>query len=183
VSSESLDNKLAFPVGEHWYYSSGTSNLISGYIRNQFNSIDEYLDFPYSALFNKIGMKSALIEIDESGNFIGSSYMYATAIDWAKFGLLYLNDGYIGDKQILPDGWVDFTTSETNTSEGIYGAHFWLNKRNMAYPDVPDDLFSANGYQGQRIFIIPSKDLIVVRLGLNSDVDFNGLLKNIIDAL
>jgi CubicO group peptidase (beta-lactamase class C family) len=183
VVAEAIDNPLEYKIGEHWCYSSGTSNLVSGLIRKQFATLDEYLDFPYQALFQKIGMNSAIIETDESGNYIGSSYMYATAKDWAKYGLLYLHRGKIGDEQLFNPEWTDFSFSETENSEGIYGAHFWINKRNLAYPDVPVDLYSANGYQGQRIFIIPSKDVVVVRLGLNQDVNFNHFLKGILDAI
>lgn len=174
------DNPLAYTPGTHWYYSSGTSNLLSGIIRNQFSTVDDYLLFPHVALFDKLGMTNSFMEIDESGNYIGSSYGFATTRDWAKFGLLYLHDGVWNGERILPEGWVDYTQSEVSSSHGKYGAHFWLNKRGVAFPDAPYDTYSANGYQGQKVLIIPSEDLVIVRTGLNSDFDFNSLISTII---
>jgi CubicO group peptidase (beta-lactamase class C family) len=165
---------------QKWYYSSGTSNLLSGVIRSKFKGLEEYHHFPYNNLFKPLGMENSLIETDEAGNFIGSSYMYATAKDWLRFGRLYLKDGVWQGKRILPQGWVKYTATEELSSNGKYGAHFWLNKNRTSYPDCPDDLFVADGYQGQYVVIIPSKDLVIVRLGL-SDIDMNGLIKKIID--
>jgi CubicO group peptidase (beta-lactamase class C family) len=179
------DAQLAFSPGKKWYYSSGTSNLISGIIRQQFDSLDEYLQFPRKALFDKINMSSAVMELDASGNFIGSSYCFATPRDWAKFGLLYLNNGNWFGEQILSEEWIEYTRTTTPGSHGEYGAHFWHNENGVAYPDVAYDLYSANGFQGQRTFIIPSKDLVIVRMGLtdSSKFDFNSFLKRISDSV
>lgn len=174
---------LAHPVGEHWQYSSGSSNLISGYLRKQYDSHIDYLKYPYERIFYKLNMFNTTIESDEAGNYIGSSYCYATARDWGRFGLLYLHDGIWNKERLLPEGWVDYSTNEVTDSHGVYGAQFWLNKRGSAYPDAPYDLFSANGYQGQRIFIIPSKDLVIVRLGLNEELQFNTFLKQITESI
>jgi len=155
-----------------WNYSSGTSNLLSGFIRDQFKKHQEYLDFWYAELIDKIGMSSMVIETDLSGNYVGSSYGWATPRDWAKFGLLYLHNGNWNGEQIINESWVNYTATPTNDSNGEYGAHFWLNAGGV-YPNVPKDLFSCNGYQGQRVFIIPSKDIVIVRMGLTEDSDFN----------
>lgn len=155
-----------------WNYSSGTSNLLSGYIRNQFNTHQKYLNFWYAELIDKIGMSSMLIETDLTGNYVGSSYGWATPRDWAKFGLLYLHKGNWNGEQILNEAWVDYTATPTNGSNGEYGAHFWLNAGGV-YPNAPKDVFSCNGYQGQRIFIIPSKEMVIVRMGLTKDSSFN----------
>ena len=128
-------------------------------------------------------MASAHLETDESGNYIGSSYCYATPRDWAKFGLLYLNDGVWNGKRILPEGWVEYSRKQASQSNGIYGAHFWQNHGNAAYQDVPEDLFSCNGYEGQYVFIIPSRDLVVVRMGLSETFDVNKFLKEILKAI
>jgi len=167
-----------------WNYSSGTSNLLSGILRDQFQSHQAYLDFPYSALIDKIGMHSMLLETDVAGNFVGSSYGWASTRDWAKFGLLYLHKGKWNGVSLFSPSWVNYVTQPTQNSEGTYGAHFWLNAEGK-YPDVPRDLFSANGHQGQRVFIIPSKNLVVVRTGLagGATFDTNMFLKQIIDAL
>lgn len=169
---------------EVWNYSSGTSNLLSGILKNQFKTHQEYLDFPYQQLIDKIGMNSMLIEADMNGNYIGSSYAWATTRDWAKFGLLYLNNGKWGNERLFDEDWVKYITKPTQHSNGTYGGHFWLNA-NGKYPDVPKDMYSANGFQGQRVFIIPSKDLVIVRTGLAEEPDFNinTFLKEILSAI
>ncbi|WP_396634493.1 serine hydrolase domain-containing protein [Maribacter sp. R86514] len=174
---------IAMPT-EIWNYSSGTTNLLSGILREQFSSHQEYLDFPYKELIDKIGMNSMLLETDLSGNYILSSYGWATTRDWAKFGLLYLNKGDWNGKRIFSESWSDYVAKPTINSNGTYGAHFWLNAEGR-YEDIPRDLYSVNGFQGQRIFIIPSKDLVVVRTGLKEQTDeqFNTLLKEIIASI
>ena len=172
MTKTQLQKPLIGEPNNSWNYSSGTSNLVSGFIRNQFKTHQEYLDFWYSELIDKIGMSSMVIETDLSGNYVGSSYGWATPRDWAKFGLLYLNKGNWNGEQILNESWVQYTATPTNSSNGEYGAHFWLNAGGV-YPNVPKDLFSCNGYQGQHVFIIPSRDLVIVRMGLNENSDFN----------
>ncbi len=176
-------NAIARPT-EIWNYSSGTTNLLSGILRKQFETHQEYVDFPYAALIDKIGMHSMIIEADMTGNFVGSSYAWANTRDWAKFGLLYLNKGNWNGTQLFSSAWVDYIKRPTLNSDGTYGAHFWLNAEGK-YPDVPRDLFSANGFQGQRVFIIPSKDLVVVRTGISdgSVFDINTFLKDIIASI
>ena len=91
--------------GSLFYYSSGNSNILSRIIRQTLGD-SLYYSFPYKELFYKLGMYSAVMEPDASGTFVGSSYMYATARDWARFGLLYLQDGVYNSERILPEGWV-----------------------------------------------------------------------------
>ncbi len=172
MTQTQLQKPLTGEPNNSWNYSSGTSNLVSGFIRNQFKTHQEYLDFWYAELIDKIGMNSMLIETDLTGNYAGSSYGWATPRDWAKFGLLYLHKGNWNGEQILNETWVDYTATPTNDSNGEYGAHFWLNAGG-AYPNAPKDIFSCNGYQGQRVFIIPSKEMIIVRMGLSEDLSFN----------
>jgi CubicO group peptidase (beta-lactamase class C family) len=124
-------------------------------------------------------MDSALVETDMAGNFVGSSYGWATTRDWAKFGLLYLNEGNWNGEQIFDPSWAKYVATPTNGSNGLYGAHFWLNA-NGKYPDVPRDLYHCSGYQGQMVFIIPSMDLVVVRMGLSEDFDSNAFLRDIV---
>lgn len=168
-----------------WNYSSGTTNLLSGYLlRKQFNTHQEYLDFWYAELLDKIGMHSAIIEPDLAGNYVGSSYGWATTRDWAKFGLLYLYKGNWNGDQIFDPEWAKYVSTPTNGSNGKYGAHFWLNAEGR-YPDVPKDLYSCNGFQGQWVLIIPSKELVIVRTGLVEypDFDLNGFIKGIIESI
>lgn len=184
MSIAQKEKELAGKTNESWNYSSGTSNLLSGILRSYFNSHQEYLDFWYTNLIDRIGMYSMLIETDLNGNYVGSSYGWATPRDWAKFGLLYLHKGNWNGDQLFDESWVDYVTTPTATSNGQYGAHFWLNAGGV-YPEAPTDLYSANGYQGQRVFIIPSKELVIVRMGLaeESDFNFNEFLKEIITTI
>ncbi|MGB6153101.1 MAG: serine hydrolase, partial [Pricia sp.] len=177
-------NKAIAPPEEVWNYSSGTSNLLSGILRQQFQTHHEYIDFPYVALIDKIGMHSMLIETDMAGNFVGSSYGWANTRDWAKFGILHLNKGLWNGERLFDQKWIDYITLPTAGSDGDYGAHFWLNAGGK-YPDVPRDMYSVNGYQGQRVFIIPSKDLVVVRTGLAEEPEFdiNGFLRDVVAAI
>jgi CubicO group peptidase (beta-lactamase class C family) len=184
MSKSQINKPLAGKTNATWNYSSGTTNLLSGILRKQFKTHQEYLDFWYSDLIDKIGMHSMLVETDMAGNYVGSSYSWATTRDWAKFGLLYLHNGNWNGEQILDESWVRFTATPTNTSNGKYGAHFWLNAGGK-FPDVPKDMFYCSGYQGQMVAIFPSHDLVIVRMGLKEDpeFDFNGLLSGIVGSL
>jgi hypothetical protein len=168
---------LRHPPGEVFNYSSGTANILSGVIRKVLPP-KEYYRWPYEQLFYKIGMYHTVLEPDAGGTFVGSSYCYATARDWARFGLLYLNDGVWMGQRILPEGWVKFT----RTGEG-YGALWWLNNQGR-WPDVPADCFLCEGYEGQYIWVIPSRKLVVVRLALQRGrLQVNETLKDLLAAL
>ena len=155
-----------------WQYSSGTTNIVSYLIRKKIGNDADYYAFPRKYFFNPIGMRSAIFETDASGNFVGSSYIYATMRDYVRFGLLYMNKGYWLGNQILPEGWTDYATKPANGSGGKYGSFFWLNQSNE-YPDVPKDLFMCRGHDGQFIYIIPSLQLVVVRTGFSKKGDFD----------
>ncbi len=184
MSKIQLNKPLEFEINKHWNYSSGTTNLLSKYLRNQFKSHEEYLDFPIRQLYDKLGMSSMMIETDLSGNYVGSSYGWATTRDWGKLGLLYLHKGNWNGKQIINESWVNYVSTPCANSDKIYGAHFWLNAGGRR-PDVPLDMYAMEGYQGQMVFIIPSKDMVVVRMGLTEEpiIDFNKMLKEIIVAV
>ncbi|RTY81211.1 class C beta-lactamase-related serine hydrolase [Flavobacterium sp. ZB4P23] len=175
---------MVFRTNTHWNYSSGTTNLLSGILRKQFKTHQEYLDFWYSALIDKIGMYSMVIETDMAGNYVGSSYGWATTRDWSKFGLLYLHKGNWNGEQIFNESWAKYTATPTNTSNGRYGGHFWLNAGGH-FPDVPRDMYYCSGFQGQMVAIIPSLDLVIVRMGLkeNPNFDFNGMLRGIVESV
>jgi len=184
MSRSQLLKPAVFKPNTHWNYSSGTTNLLSGILLKQFKTHQEYLDFWYSALIDKIGMHSMVIETDMAGNYVGSSYGWATTRDWSKLGLLYLHKGSWNGEQLFDASWAKYVSTPTNTSEGRYGAQFWLNAGGF-YPDAPRDMYSCNGFQGQKVYIIPSMDLVIVRMGLtgDSDFDFNGLLKGIVGSV
>ncbi|MEH6680168.1 MAG: serine hydrolase [Sediminicola sp.] len=184
MGQSQLHKKMVALPTEIWNYSSGTSNLLSGHLHRYFPAKQDYMDFPYTALIDRIGMTSMLLETDLEGNYVGSSYAWANTRDWAKFGLLYLKRGNWNGERLFSPEWVDYVTRPTIGSNGTYGAHFWLNAEGK-FPDVPRDMFSANGFQGQHVFIIPSKDLVVVRTGLSEDpaFDINEFLSDIIAAI
>ncbi len=184
------NRKLKFPPNTVFQYSSGSSNILSRMIRQQLGD-SAYHAFPYERLFYKIGMNNTILEPDASGTFVGSSYCYATGRDWARFGLLYLNDGVWNNERILPEGWVKYTTTTNTTSEiGEYGAQWWLNvgsKTNPAlrkYPELPTDAYWADGFEEQYVMVIPSKKLVIARLGISHHgFDFTKMALGIIDAL
>jgi len=184
MSTIQLKKPFVGKPNQTWNYSSGTTNLLSEFIRNQFSSHQAYLDFWYTEFIDKIGMHSVLIETGCSGTYVGSSYGWATTRDWAKYGQFYLQNGLWNGEQIINKSWVDFSKKPTNTSNGEYGGHFWLNAGGY-YPDVPKNMFSANGYQGQRVFILPTQELVIVRTGLASSgiFDMNLFLRDIIGSL
>lgn len=167
---------LAARPGSRWSYSSGSTNIVCRILRETVGGLEAYWAFPRRELFNKIGMRSAVWGVDASGTFIGSSYLYATARDYARFGLLCLNDGVWEGERILPEGWMAYSTTPTPPAPlGQYGAFFWLNRGSPGdpskrpYPGLPADLYLALGYQGQAIIVIPSRRVVIVRLGMTYD--------------
>lgn len=180
-----LDKPAEYSADSIWEYSSGATNLVSLMIRRIIDNDETYYSLPRTEIFNKIGMRSAIFEVDASGTFVGSSYIYATMRDYTRFGLLYLNNGNWLGEQILPEDWVDYTTAESNGSDGQYGAFFWLNIKGTDYPDVPYDMYCCRGHDGQYIYIIPSKELVVVRTGFSKkgQFDYNEFLAGIVNAV
>lgn len=181
---------LVHKPGEVWSYSSGTANLISRIIRQTLNAAGRsYYDFARRELFDPLGMASAVIEPDPSGTFVGSSYVYATARDWARFGELYLQDGVWNGRRILPEGWAAYAASVTEPSNGQYGAQFWLNREpgKPFFPGLPEDVYMAAGHEGQYVVIIPDKNVVIVRLGMTRAVTpvraVAPMMKAIYDAL
>ena len=165
MAAYATDRPLAAKPGTRWAYSSGTANLVSGLVRDAVGGTRErYLTFMKAVLLDPIGMTSAEPEFDESGTFVGSSWLHATARDWARFGLLMLRGGVWNGAQILPKGWVDFM--RTPQPNGVYGAMIWVNTgMPRRIPNAPPDVFMATGHRGQVVAMVPSKDLVIVRFG------------------
>jgi CubicO group peptidase (beta-lactamase class C family) len=167
---------LKHTPGTHWNYSSGTSNLVAAAVAQTLQpwglgdptGREHMRNFMVDRLFRPIGMSSVAPEFDAAGNFYGSSLVHATARDWARFGYLHLRDGVWNGQRILPEGWVDFVRTPA-IAEGAtqYGAHWWLSPANREglLKDGPYDSFEAQGFQGQVVMVIPSKDAVIVRLG------------------
>lgn len=184
MAAFAIAKPMEYKPDEFWEYSSGTTNLACKILRDAINNDADYYAFPRQELFNRIGMNSAVFEVDPSGTFIGSSYLYASMRDYVRFGLLYLNKGIWNGEQILPDYWTDFTAVPASASEGAYGAFFWLN-RDDTYPGVPADMYCCRGHDGQFIYIIPSKELVVVRTGFSKSGEFDSknFLKGIVETI
>ena len=179
---------LRYKPGTVFNYSSGNSNILSRMIRQVVGEKD-YVTFPYKELFYKINAYSFLLEPDASGTYIGSSYSYATARDFARFGLLYYYNGTWNGERLLPANWVhESVQPSTADKRKHYGYQFWLNgydendSTKRWYADVPADMFFCDGYGGQDVYIIPSKKLVVVRLGLHT-INENRFLKEIIQSI
>ena len=157
--------------GSRWQYSGGTSNILSRMMLTVLGPAD-YAMAPRRLLFGPLGMTTAILERDAAGNFVASSFMYASARDWARLGLLFLNDGVWRGRRLLPEAWVAFSRTPTAQSpDGEFGAHLWLRVPRYyqaleAGASLPPDAFHAIGYEGQFISVIPSRALVVARLGL-----------------
>jgi hypothetical protein len=185
---------LIHPPGEFWDYSSGTTNIIARIIQQKVGgTLPAMHAFVRRELFNPLDIHSAYFEPDPSGVLVGSSFLYMSARDWAKLGQLMLNQGTWRGQQIFTEQWAEYSVTPAETNKrNEYGAHYWLNldpddsSRQRTWPDVPSDAFSMNGYQGQHVVIIPSQQLVVVRLGFTprpARPGMNAILSQIITAI
>ena len=169
------------PPGTRWHYSSATTQLLARIVRDAVGGPEQTLAFAWRELFNPLGMRNVTLEFDGTGTLQGAANMLASARDWARFGLLYLNDGVVAGKRILHEDWVDFSAAATLDTD--YGAGFWTNRSEHEYArgrvrlGIPRDAFFASGNLGQRIVIMPTQHLVVVRLGDSVDPtgDIRGL--------
>ncbi|MBX5483345.1 MAG: serine hydrolase [Myxococcaceae bacterium] len=172
--------------GTTWMYSSGDTTLLMAVVQSALQP--KYgEDFPWKLLFDPIGITSATWERDGAGTMIGSSYLYLTPRDMARFGYLMLNDGCWNGTRVEPEGWIQQSLQIDPAMErkaidrgptDVHGWQFWLNKplstdKQRPYPDVPEDAFFALGHWGQSIAIIPSKDLVIVRVADDRDGTFD----------
>ncbi len=165
VARFAADKPLIHPPGKHFYYSSGTTNIIASALARRIGlSGDAFAAWMGRRLFAPLGMVSPVPRLDAAGTFIGSSFCFCTAEDFARFGLFYARDGVWEGRRLLPEGWVAHARRSTpqqmgGEGDGPYGAHWWLDR---AGPGS----FSACGYEGQHIAICPDRDLVIVRLGV-----------------
>ncbi|WP_175754328.1 serine hydrolase domain-containing protein [Burkholderia ambifaria] len=185
---------LAAQPGTQWYYSSGTSAIVARVMREALGGTEaDYLAFPRRALFEPLGMHSAVFEPDAAGTLGSPSYLYASAHDWARFGQLLLQDGVWNGQRLLPEGWVRYLTRATPQSTNQeFGAHLWVkvpepfNDRDPHASAMPADAFHAVGHEGQFVSVVPSRELVVVRLGLSrpeSAWNHEAFLARVLDAV
>lgn len=176
-----------FPLGHEpgtvFNYSSGTTNIVARIVGDLYGGRPGVEALLADRLFGPLGMTSAVAKFDPAGTFVGSSYVYATARDFARFGELYLDEGEADGRQVLPASWIDYARTESPVpsaaGEQPYGAHWWR------FPPVPGS-FAAQGYQGQRTLVVPDLDLVVVRLGITPvelKANLDGWLTALVDAL
>jgi CubicO group peptidase (beta-lactamase class C family) len=191
------DDTAAFAVkapliaepGTRFAYSSATTQILARIIRDALGGPEQTLAFAWRELFNPLGMRHVTLQFDASGTLLGAASMLASARDWARFGLLYLNDGMIGGKRILHEDWVDYCAAATLDSD--YGAGFFTNRSEHPYAKgriragIPSDAFFASGALGQRIVILPSQHMVIVRLGDSVDAtgDIKGLARLVKEAI
>ncbi len=163
VAHYAADKPLIGAPDGIWSYSSGTTNIVARILAKTENAYGpDFEAFMRQRLFEPLGMKSPIPKFDTAGTFIGSSFCFATARDFARFGLLYLRDGRWEGRQLLPEYWADYgripTWQQPGVTDGRYGAHWWLD---IAGPGT----FSANGHEGQFTVVVPELDMVMVRHG------------------
>ena len=185
------DVSLRATPGETWDYQTVHSVLLSKIVRNHAGSFDEYMKLVHEDFFDRVGMHHSFLQADASGTFTGGAFAYASPRDWLRFGLLYLNDGVTDNgERVLADGWVNYTNTPSTASlkSRGYGAQFWLNakSKNQWIPNAPEDMFAAKGHYEQYVVIIPSMDLVIVRLGQTYNkkaFDIDKFIEEIIPSL
>jgi CubicO group peptidase (beta-lactamase class C family) len=173
---------LLHTPGTQWLYSSGTTNIIARVLANALNepvgSREVFASFMQSRLFDEIGMTSAIAKFDEAGTFVGSSFVFATARDFARFGYLYLNDGVWNGKRLLPEGWVQYAGRVVAHDPDMaldYGAQWWV------WPDDEGSIM-AHGYEGQILWVSPRRDLVIVHCG-KTDATYGAQLRSMVAGL
>jgi CubicO group peptidase (beta-lactamase class C family) len=181
MAAPAVQAPLIARPGTRWAYSSPSTQILARIIRDAVGGPEQMLRFAWRDLFNPLGIRTVTLEFDGSGTLQGSSAMLASARDWARFGLLYLQDGVVGEKRVLHEDWVDLSAAATLDTD--YGAGFWTNRSEHANAKgriamgMPRDAFFASGDLGQRIVILPTQRMVVVRLGDSVDPtgDIRGL--------
>ena len=181
------DKPLICKPGTCWDYSSGTSNIISRILQN---AAEAGPAAAHERLFDPLGMRTAVFEPDAAHTLVGSSYVYASARDWARLGLLYLQDGQWNGETVFTPEWLDYTLRPSTASNGEFGAHVWLRPPTWNDPEavaaIPKDDFYFLGHDGQMVAVIPSRQTVIVRLGLTrkrGPFDHAELVRSILDAL
>ncbi len=182
MAAYAASKPLIHPPGTFWDYSSGTANILSRIaFQASGGTLASYIAYARAHVFDPAGITSAVFEPDESGNFVGSSYLYMNARDWARFGLIYLNRGTINGQRIVPESYVDFVCTPAPAGKfKWYGGQFWLNGFSLKdpkvreFPHLPTDMCAAEGHNDEFTAIFPSHKAVIVRLGWTvTDGGFN----------
>ena len=188
ASDVAIKSPLDKQPSSHFSYSSGTTNLLSRYISSQFNYDPQAVqNFVQSELFEPLGMVHSEFEMDASGVMVGSSYLYASGRDWARLGWLMVNRGEINSKRLLTEEWIT-RAEQPNSSDNDprYGYQFWLNSggKQLRWPSLPADAYAMMGNRQQSVMMIPSENLVLIRLGWTSgDYPMEQNYKKLLDEL
>ena len=193
MAAFTADHDAYAAPGLAFRYSSGDSNLLAAALKTMVGA-ERYTDYPWTALFEPLGIRHAVWESDASGTFVASSYAYLTARDLARVGLLMARGGRWNDRQLLPEDWVAFNRKpfagyKAQQDEAVPGGHWWLNRpvdgSPSPWPDAPPDTFAALGHWGQALYVMPSEKLVIVRYGDDRDGSYkhNELLKRVLQAV
>jgi CubicO group peptidase (beta-lactamase class C family) len=183
IVGHAVSAQLAYPPGTHWQYSTLTTHILADIVARTIAPEAKTAEqkrramraFINERLAGPAAMPTLLCEFDASGNLLGGSLCHASARDWANFGQLYLNNGLVAGREVVSPTWVKFVRTPAPHNPG-YGGQFWLNRpqgpgRDPAlFPEMgPPDAFAAIGHLGQYVIVVPSKGLVVVRLGKTQD--------------
>lgn len=191
-----LGHSQIYPPGTHYYYSTGDSSIVLGLLKYVYGDI-RYSTLPHEFLFDPLEMKAAAFEVDSSGHFLGGSSAYLSARDLAKIGQLVMNKGRWKNRQIVPSKFIDYLLTENPNWTGLEDpTDKWIPLRQWWKPDLkalgldldptfPQDVYAARGHWGQYLVMIPSKNLVIVRYGLDQEgrVDIIEVLKRVLFTL
>ncbi|MCF2948781.1 beta-lactamase family protein [Paraglaciecola aquimarina] len=187
TSQFALHKPSIYQVGEHFHYSSGTTNILMRYLFDSLGGDPQTLiNYFYEQIAQPLGMANTVFEVDAEGIFVGSSYIFSSARDWARMGLLMVNQGVINNQKVLSREWVEAaTTPNESLNDGSYGFQFWLNTGGDAarWPDLPEDTYAMLGNRKQRVMIFPTHNTVIVRLGWDSSYPDDKNFSKILAAL
>ncbi len=187
ASEVALASPLAQPPGTTFSYSSGTSNLLARLLHERLGGTQAQLDFLHAELLQPLGLRHTVLELDPAGVLVASSFVYGSARDWARLGLLLLQQGRAHGRQLLPADWVARATRPNDSgNDPRYGYQLWLNAGGDAlrWPELPADAYAMQGNRGQVVMIVPSRDVVMVRLGWTAgDYPVSAALGQLLKAL
>lgn len=173
IANYAASKPLEHEPGTHFYYSSGTTNLIARILGDHLGGRDAMETALQAELFLPAGMTNSIPKFDDAGTFVGSSFVYAPIRDFLAFGELFRNGGMAGEQRVLSQGWVDASVEEHSVDEESgqgYGLQWWLARDEYGS-------FCCNGYEGQRIQVVPPLGLTFVRVG-KTDAEYSEDLRS-----
>jgi hypothetical protein len=168
---------LTAAPGTTWAYANGNPAILARIVRDRVggHAVD-VLRFARRELFGPLGIRGATLELDATGTPIAGAFLFATPREWARFGMLFLEDGVVGGTRILPEGWVRYSTTPTPNAFVGYGAGWWINQgdsqgaRFRREHGMPADAFMALGIYGQTVVVVPAERLVIARFGTTYDL-------------